>query len=237
MSHEPSRPGDRSTPPDEHAQDATAREASSGDGAAFERAADLVISGALEALRTALARDPGLISRRSPRAHRSTLLHYVSANGYEDRRQVTPPNIVEVATLLLDAGADVNAPDAASRTPLHMAVERGDALIVTLLLARKADATSRDRTGWTPLHHAAAKDQMEIARLLLDAGVDPNALSELGGTPLHEAAAGASAAMVELLLAGGTDPTIRSTPGVTALDLAREFKNAAAIAILEKQQK
>jgi ankyrin repeat protein len=54
---------------------------------------------------------------------------------------------------------------------------------------------------------------------------------------LHEAAAGASAAMVQLLLERGTDPSIRSKPGVTALDLAREFKNAAAIAILEKAQK
>jgi hypothetical protein len=143
----------------------------------------------------------------------------------------------EVVTALLDAGADLNAPDPANRTPLHMAVERGDATIVALLLARKADATQRDRTGWTPLHHAAAKDQIEIARLLLDAGVNPNALSELGGTPLHEAASGASAAMVELLLARGTDPAIRSKPGVTALDLAHEFKNAAAVGILEGWKK
>ena len=71
----------------------------------------------------------------------------------------------------------------------------------------------------------------------LDGGAKPNVLSELGGTALHEAAAGASAAMVQLLLERGTDPAIRSKPGVTALDLAREFKNAAAIAILEKAQK
>lgn len=43
------------------------------------------------------------------REHRSTLLHYVSANGVEDFRQKTPGNIVEIATLLLDAGAEVNA--------------------------------------------------------------------------------------------------------------------------------
>lgn len=143
----------------------------------------------------------------------------------------------DIVVLLLDAGADLNATDAAQRTPLHMAVERGDAAIVAALLSRKANATTRDRTGWTPLHHAAAKDQIEIARLLLDSGIDPNALSELGGTPLHEAAAGASAAMVQLLLARGTNPDIRSKPGVTALDLAREFKNAAAIEILEKVKK
>jgi ankyrin repeat protein len=70
--------------------------------------------------------------------------------------------------------------------------------------------------------------------MLLDGGAKPNFLSELGGTPLHEAAAGASAAMVQLLLDRGTDPAIRSKPGVTALELAREFKNTAAIEVLEK---
>jgi hypothetical protein len=143
----------------------------------------------------------------------------------------------EIAALLLENGADVNAPDAANRTPLHMAVERADAAMVKTLLVRHADTTRRDRTGWTPLHHAAAKNLIEIARLLLDAGADPNLLSELGGTPLHEAAAGAGSEMVQLLLDRGTDPAVRSNPGVTALDLARDYKNAPAIEILEKTKK
>ncbi len=143
----------------------------------------------------------------------------------------------EIAALLLESGADVNAPDAANRTPLHMAVERADAPMVQALLARHADTSRRDRTGWTPLHHAAAKNLIEIARLLLDAGADPNFLSELGGTPLHEAAAGAGAEMVQLLLDRGCDPTLHSKPGVTALDLAREFKNAPAIEALERVKK
>jgi ankyrin repeat protein len=46
---------------------------------------------------------------RSAREHQATLLHYVSANGVEDYRQKTPKNIVEIARMLLDAGADVNA--------------------------------------------------------------------------------------------------------------------------------
>jgi ankyrin repeat protein len=50
-----------------------------------------------------------LIKQRSTREHRSTLLHYVSANGIEDFRQKTPNNIVEITKLLLNAGADVNA--------------------------------------------------------------------------------------------------------------------------------
>jgi hypothetical protein len=185
---------------------------------------EAIAHGDLADVKRHLARSPELV--RSTPGAKLTPLHQAIL-----RRK---PDIV---ALLLDAGADLNAPDNANRTPLSMAVERGDATIVTLLLARHADATRRDRTGWTALHHAAAKNQIEIARLLLDAGVDPNALSELGGTPLHEAAAGASAAMVQLLLTRGANPAIRSKPGVTALDLAREFKNTAAIEVLEKQEK
>jgi len=75
----------------------------------FERAVDAIVSGDVPALRKLLQQNPNLARERSMREHRSTLLHYVSANGVEDFRQKTPQNIVEIAALLLDAGADVNA--------------------------------------------------------------------------------------------------------------------------------
>jgi ankyrin repeat protein len=76
---------------------------------AFEAATDAIVTGDAERLRKLLDAYPGLARERSTREHRSTLLHYVSANGVEDFRQKTPPNIVGITDLLLDAGADVNA--------------------------------------------------------------------------------------------------------------------------------
>lgn len=75
----------------------------------FEAAADAIVSGDLEGLKKSLRDDPALVRARSTREHHSTLLHYVSANGVEDFRQKTPRNILEVAKLLLDTGADVHA--------------------------------------------------------------------------------------------------------------------------------
>ena len=75
----------------------------------FEAAADAIVSGDADTLRKLLCDHPGLARERSTREHRSTLLHYVSANGIENFRQKTPQNIVEIATLLLDAGAEVDA--------------------------------------------------------------------------------------------------------------------------------
>lgn len=76
---------------------------------AFEEAVDAVVAGDLESLDRLLRENPGLARARSTRDHRSTLLHYVSANGVEDFRQRTPRNIVAIAGRLLEAGADVNA--------------------------------------------------------------------------------------------------------------------------------
>jgi len=87
-------------------------EALSSDGSSvanFEAAADSIIAGDDAVLKRLLNRNPELARERSTREHRSTLLHYVSANGVEDFRQKTPPNILEITKILLDAGADVNA--------------------------------------------------------------------------------------------------------------------------------
>ncbi|HEX3821613.1 MAG TPA: ankyrin repeat domain-containing protein [Candidatus Sulfotelmatobacter sp.] len=76
---------------------------------AFELAADAIVSGDLPVLRRLLRENPGLVRLRSTREHQATLLIYVSANGLENYRQRTPRNIVAIAQLLLEAGADVNA--------------------------------------------------------------------------------------------------------------------------------
>lgn len=60
-------------------------------------------------LRALLRAQPSLIEARSDSPHRSTLLHYVAANGIEPALQKSPPNAVEIARILLDAGANVNA--------------------------------------------------------------------------------------------------------------------------------
>ena len=75
----------------------------------FESAVDAILNGDTARLKKLLAQRPSLVRERSGYGHRSTLLHYVGSNGVETYRQVVPFNLAEVAQILLDAGADVNA--------------------------------------------------------------------------------------------------------------------------------
>ncbi len=75
----------------------------------FESAADAIVRGEATTLKRLLSEEPELVRARSAREHGATLLHYVSANGVEGYRQRTPPNIVELAEILLRAGAEADA--------------------------------------------------------------------------------------------------------------------------------
>jgi len=75
----------------------------------FEEAADAVVSGDLAGLGRLLDAEPELERARSGREHGATLLHYTAANGVEGFRQRTPANVVEMAAMLLEAGAEVDA--------------------------------------------------------------------------------------------------------------------------------
>jgi hypothetical protein len=77
--------------------------------ARFERAVDAVVAGDAARLERALRVHPDLVRVRSSRTHHSMLLHYVGANGVEGWRQRTPNNAVQVAEILLNADAEVDA--------------------------------------------------------------------------------------------------------------------------------
>jgi ankyrin repeat protein len=75
----------------------------------FEEAVEAVVTGDAAGLRAMLRESPELAHARSTRRHHATLLHYVAANGVEGSRQKTPPNALEIAGILLDAGAEPDA--------------------------------------------------------------------------------------------------------------------------------
>jgi hypothetical protein len=150
--------------------------------AMFEAGASAVVAGDISTIERLLREFPELIRLRSLREHRATLLHYVSANGVEGYRQVSPKNIPEITRVLLAAGAEVDAEAdvyggrctalglvATSAPPFDAGVQRA---VIDVLLDHGA---RMDRPGVagrkTPLIHAClANGQLDAAEYLVSRG-------------------------------------------------------------------
>src|SRR5947207_6129518 len=91
---------------------------------------------------------------------------------------------------LLDEGAPPDgAPGHSTRSPLHRAVERGQAAVVPLLLKHGANPNAKDKRGTTVLMTAAWKNQYQVLSLLLARGADVNARDNRGRNVLNSLAA------------------------------------------------
>jgi hypothetical protein len=72
----------------------------------------------------------------------------------------------EVARLLIESGANVNASDARGNTALHYAASRGDAELVQLLLESGADPLAANEAGETPADLAERLGYAHVAQLI-----------------------------------------------------------------------
>lgn len=74
---------------------------------------------------------------------------------------------LEIARLLIQAGAKLDIADSTGNTPLHRAVKRGDVSTVTSLLEVGADVLKLSGEGSSPLHMAVEAGNEEVVRALL----------------------------------------------------------------------
>ncbi|KAI8494124.1 hypothetical protein Bbelb_284710 [Branchiostoma belcheri] len=108
--------------------------------------------------------DPAAPGQESP-------LHRAAGNGHH-----------ETVSVLLTAGADVNARDDVQESPLHWAAENGHHETVSVLLTAGADVNARDEREKTPLHDAARCGHPKCAEILLQHGADTGLRNKVGQT-------------------------------------------------------
>lgn len=154
----------------------------------------------------------------------------VAFGGLTPLYEAARANHPDIATMLLDHGARVNA---GSITPLHIAARRGHRDMVRLLLARGANPDARTEIrAESTLHWAVGAGEVAIARDLLDAGADVNATDTNGFTPLHWSAFHADSEMARLLLARGADPNAQDLRRRTPLYWAQGKYGQATAAVI-----
>ena len=111
-----------------------------------------------------------LLERRANMEHRAksglTPLMEAASGGYAD-----------VGRVLLDHGADVNAPPVpASRdTALTIAADKGHYNFCEVVVARGANVEARNKKGGTPLWLACNGGHLDVAMMLVTSGADVDA--------------------------------------------------------------
>jgi len=166
----------------------------------YETAVEAVISGNAAAVGKALQDHPDLVRARSTRVthhdppqHGATLVHYIAANGVEGYRQRSPENAVEIARLLLEAGAEPDAPagmygrhDATTMSMLvsscHPAKAGVQVALVDILVDFGASVEATGSGPWaSPLMTALAFGYLDAAEALVRRGARVDRLAAAAG--------------------------------------------------------
>ncbi len=166
--------------------------------AATSEIADAAMRGDREAVRAALARKADV---NAAQVDGTTALHWAV-----DRDDV------ELAELLLTAGARVSARTREGVTPLQLAAINGSARMLGRLIKSGADPNAAlTPAGDTALMLGSRTGKTDAIRLLLEARADVNARESWGGTTaLMWAVAEGHAEAARLLIAAGADVNARS---------------------------
>ncbi len=130
----------------------------------------------------------------------ATPLHAAASSGQE-----------EMAALLLERGATLDAKTKGGKTPLDLAIANGHLGTTKLLVAQQPDCPG-------VLSSVAAEGDVEVVKALLEGGLAANAVDEYGCAPIHHAARRGHTEVVRLLLEAGVDvnaPSIAPPPRPT----------------------
>lgn len=141
----------------------------------------------------------------------------------------------DTAMSLINAGADINAPDASGQVPLTLACALGcSTTFINFLLDKGAaiNYCNPDRFDFTPLMCAAMYGRTAIAKLLIDRNADINFRRKRDGiTAMHYAVKQNQLEIFQYMLKHGGDPTMKPSKGDSVEEIIikkqlSEFKNA-----------
>jgi len=154
---------------------------------------------------------------------------------------------LDLMSLFLARGADINRRNDNGETALVLAALRGNSAAVKWLIERGARINTEPRQ-WSALHYAVFSGHAELADYLIEQGADINALSTNGSSVLMMAIYEGHQALARKLIEKGVDRRPKNDWGDGALewamryghlDIARQLTSAAEfnIAVNEPKEK
>lgn len=153
----------------------------------------------------------------------------------------THNNQVDIAKVLIDAGADVNKQDSIEDSAYLYAAAQGKTEILSYILQHATpNQTVYNRFGGNAIIPAAEKGHLENVKLLLkDGKVDINHQNDYGYTALIEAVALRDGSkvyqqIVSELLKNGADKTLKDNSGRTAEDYASQLGYETILKLLKQ---
>jgi uncharacterized protein len=135
-------------------------------------------------------------------------------------------NQPELAQLLIEKGADVNAKDSDGNTALHH-VGTSDPLLKGLL-RKGANVNAQNNTGIAPIHNVFGRYNLSIVKQLVAAGANVNARSKELLTPLHLSN---DPAIVAFLISKGAKVNAKTNQNWTPLHYATSKLDIAKLLI------
>jgi len=141
---------------------------------------------------------------------------------------------LEVATVLVNAGANLLGAPGDGPTPLYMAVQNGHLELAELLLDMGVDP-DEGGTRDAPLVKAVASRRVEFVAPLVEAGANIDIRGRLRGyTALMWAANNNDVEAVVELLRFGADPEMMSNVDTTAREIAERLGHDEIVALLQR---
>jgi uncharacterized protein len=165
------------------------------------------------------------------RAH--TLIERRDADGVTALMRACHSGRLDIAQLLLQHGADVNAVDRLGMSVLMATVVSNDVALVQMLLSCGADITATDNQGQHALFKASYCGHVSVMDLLVQCGLSMHAVDYTGITPLMLAAMQGQKPAAEWLLQHGVAVDAVANDGTTALHRASATKSGDDAAMVE----
>lgn len=162
----------------------------------------------------ALSTLPGLnLNLDVQNANDNTALYRVAVLGQSitAKSKISSHQVLNMASALVNGGADLNIKGANDFTPLMWAAYTGNIDLITLFTEHGANGDVQDKNGWTPLMHAVTHNHKEVCKILIEkSGCNVDIRWKDGSSALLMAIQGDKTEIAKMLIDAKSDLSIQT---------------------------